>query len=108
MTPHFVGVEIVVLDTGRHEPCLILGSEEILYKNIGVGYSRKSVAIGWRLGCRKKLQGKTATSRYNTKHQSEGEQRVLTDSRPPNVRTPTLRCQSSGRLQGDRKVFGHR
>jgi hypothetical protein len=46
MTPHFVGVEIAVLDTGRHEPCLILGSEEISYKKIGMRYSSKIVAIG--------------------------------------------------------------
>jgi len=46
ITPHFVGVEIVVLDTGRHEPCLLLGSEEISYKKIRMRYSRKIVAIG--------------------------------------------------------------
>jgi len=103
ITPHFVGVEINVLDTGRHEPCLILDSE-ISYRKIRICDSRKIVAIpssGVETSC--KVQGKTATSRYNTKHQSTGEQRVLTDNRPPNGSQ-----RSYPSLSGVRVVDGYR
>src|SRR5712691_4288893 len=80
------------LGHGCHDPRPIPGSE-ISYKNIRMrDTNRKIVAIGpsdVETNC--KVQGKTATTRYNTKHQSDGEQseqRVRTDNRPPNVRTP--------------------
>ena len=79
MTPHFVGVEIVVLDTGRHGPCLILGSK-ISYNKIGMRYSSKIVAIGTS-GVEKNCKGKRrqVDITQNTNRRGNREYLPITD-----------------------------